>query len=825
MIPAESTALCRTCGMPLPGGKWSSACPRCLIEAFSEEEKPRTADGFAAGYTILEEVARGGMGVVHRAQQHRPSRIVALKRIVSFQANPQETVLRFRREAEAIAALDHPNILPIYEVNESEDGFPFFSMKFATGGSLREAAPALQSRPNECAGLIAKVARAVAHAHENGILHRDLQPGNILLDGNGEPLVSDFGLAKWLDHESDLTRTLTAFGTPGYIAPEQAEGAELTPAADVYSLGAILFNLLAHRPPFVGTTVLSVIHQAAASPAPRLRSLVPGIDRDLETIVARCLEREPQARYQSARALAEDLERWLAGRPILARHARPATRIWRWSRRNPYLAAAATTSLVLAFALAWLVRDRSAAPSRVPAPAKSIAVLPFANLSGDPENAWFAEGVVDGILARLSKIAALKVISRSSTQRFQSAPGNIREIARQLGVQHILEGRVRKSGETVRMTVQLTHAPSQTNLWTETYDRKSTDLFQVESEIAQCIAAALATTLTGREQRAIQARQSTNVAAHHAYLKGRYFWNKRMPESYKEARDYFQQAVTLDPTYASAYAGLSDAYQFLATTDVPSRRESFAKAREAARKAIELDDTLAAPHASLGLIAMNHDWDWAKAEQEFRRAIELDSNYATAHQWYAEYLMAVGRFDEGLAAIKRARELDPLSMIINADTGKFLYFARRYEDAIQQLQETMKMDPAFLDTQFWLGAVYTTTGRYEEAIREFEKFREPSRAWTLTCLGYVYGVSGRREEAERILPELKQLTREGSLDPQGLRYVYMALGKTEETFAMLEQEYEVRSTGLISLKTHPWYDSIRSDPRFPDLLRRMKLAP
>src|SRR5436190_10081862 len=288
-------------------------------------------------YEILEEIGRGGMGVIYRARQQHSRRIVAVKRILAHQVNSHETLVRFRREAEAVASLDHPNILPIYEVSESEEGLPFFSMKFAMGGSLRAAASALRAKPRECVRLMAKIARAIAYAHSKGVLHRDLQPGNILLDENGEPMVSDFGLAKWLDQNSDLTRTLETLGTPGYIAPEQTEypADKLTSAADIYSLGAILLYLLTGRPPFVGPNVLVVIHQAAATPAPRLRSLAPSLDRDLETIIGRCLESDPKARYKSAGALADDLEHWLQHEPIAARRTGPLTRGRKWVRRNP----------------------------------------------------------------------------------------------------------------------------------------------------------------------------------------------------------------------------------------------------------------------------------------------------------------------------------------------------------------------------------------------------------------------------------------------------------------------------------------------------------
>src|SRR6266850_5838675 len=414
---SESPAKCRHCGATTRLG--NGLCLSCTLREGLEDDREASSESFQAilaedevrdthwrvgNYEILEEIGRGGMGVIYRARQRHSRRIVALKRMVSYHADSRETLERFRREAEAAASLDHPNILPIYEVGQAEDGLPFFSMKYAAGGSLQKAEPALRGEPRECVRLMAKVARAVQYAHEHGVLHRDLKPGNILLDGGGEPFVTDFGLAKWLDTSTDLTRTLAIFGTPGYIAPEQAKGpaAKLTPAADVYSLGAILFDLFTGRPPFLGEHALAVIQQASEKPAPKLRSLAPALDRDLETICAKCLEREPNARYCSAGDLAEDLERWLEGRHIIARPVSPPARVWRWSRRNPVVAGMAALLLMLGTAVGALVwKGQFATPSA----ASGIAVLPFENLSAEDESAFFADSVQDGILTKLARVA------------------------------------------------------------------------------------------------------------------------------------------------------------------------------------------------------------------------------------------------------------------------------------------------------------------------------------------------------------------------------------------------------------------------------------
>src|SRR5437870_740543 len=447
---------------------------RQAFESVLEEANVTDKEWRLGHYEILEEIGRGGMGVIYRARQQHSRRIVAVKRIRAHQVNSHETLVRFRREAEAVASLDHPNILPIYEVSESEEGLPFFSMKYATGGSLRTAAPVFRTEPRECARLMAKVARAIAYAHGKGVLHRDLQPGNILLDENGEPMVSDFGLAKWLDKNSDLTRTLETLGTPGYIAPEQTEcpTADLTGAADIYSLGAILFYLLTGRPPFVGPNVLYIIHQAAATPAPRLRSLAPSLDRDLETIVARCLERDPTARYRSAGALAEDLEHWLRHEPTRARRSGVFTRGGKWVRRNPTSTVLVASLVALAAAIVVMFWE-SQLPRPVPPLPAGIAVLPFENLSAEPENAFFTDGVQDEILNDLAKIADLKVISRTSVMQYKSGvKRNLRQIANELGVAHVVEGNVQRAANRVRVTVQLIDARTDTHLWVERYDRQ-----------------------------------------------------------------------------------------------------------------------------------------------------------------------------------------------------------------------------------------------------------------------------------------------------------------------------------------------------------------
>ncbi len=471
------------------GDEVSKAVYQSVLNELDARDKPWQL----GNYEILEQIGYGGMGVIYRARQRHSRRIVAVKRVLSYRADSQGALQRFRREAQAVASLDHPNILPIYEVSESEDGLPFFSMKFAEAGSLRENAASLRNQPRKCMELMAKVARAVEYAHSRGILHRDIKPGNILLNDRGEPLVSDFGLAKLLDGNNDLTRSLTTFGTAGFIAPEQANGAaaDVTPAADVYSLGAVLFNVLAGRPPFLGSNPLSVIRQASERPAPKLRTLSrnSGVDRDLETICARCLERDRKARYQSAGDFAADLERWLSGRPIAARRISPPARMWRWSQRNPKLVGAATAGLLLGAAAVWLFRGELFQASQFNPPDRSIAVLPFTDSSDTKDQGYLCDGVSEEILDTLAHVDGLRVAARTSS--FSLKGKNTKEVGEKLNVENVLEGSLQRQGNRIRMTAELIDARSGFRVWAETYDRELDGAFAVQDEIARSIVDAL----------------------------------------------------------------------------------------------------------------------------------------------------------------------------------------------------------------------------------------------------------------------------------------------------------------------------------------------
>ena len=659
----------------------------------------RDADWRLGNYQILEEIGRGGMGVIYRARQRHSRRIVALKRVLAYHADSQETLARFRREAEAAAHLDHPNILPIYEVGQCEDELPFFSMKFAAGGSLVETAPALRREPRRAAALMARVARAVQYAHVRGILHRDLKPANILLDGHGEPLVSDFGLATWLDGVSDLTHSLTIFGTPGYIAPEQAnpalaEAAKLTPAADVYSLGAILFDLLTGRPPFLGEHALAVIQQASETCAPKLRSLAPTLDRDLETICAKCLERDPTARYRSAGALAEDLERWLEGRSIIARPVSLPLRLWRWSKRNRMTAAMTALSLALATVVGTLIWKGQFASAP---PTTGIAVLPFESLSGDKDNTFFADGVYDGVSSKLAKLVNLRVISHESVARFRGLH-NTYKIGRALDVPYVLEGSVRREAGRIHLNAKLIDTRTDTQVWAEEYDRDLTDLFAIQSEIAQKVADKFDTKVSSTEKVAIQEAPTTDLVAYDLYLRGKQLvdgisFSTRAKEDLLQAVRLLEQAVARDPSFVIAYdllAGAHDRIYFLGFDHTEARLQLAETAMQSIRR---LSPESGETHLAF---AQHLYWaygDYDRAQEELAAArrtlpnesrIPLMSGYIDRRQ---------GRWEKSLEEMNKALELDPHNFSILQQISLTYQALRRYKEMAATLDTALAMVP------------------------------------------------------------------------------------------------------------------------------------
>jgi len=771
-------------------------------------------------YEILGEIGRGGMGVIYRARQQHSRRIVAVKRVVSYHGDSHETLTRFRREAEAVASLDHPNILPIYEVSVSEDGLPFFSMKFATGGSLDHAESTLRTEPRKCVQLLAKVARAVEYAHSRGILHRDLKPGNILLDSRDEPLVSDFGLAKWLDANKDLTKSLTTFGTPGYIAPEQAEGApaDLTPAADVYSLGAILFNLLTGRPPFLGPHALSVIKQASETPAPKLRSLTPLHDRDLETICARCLERDPKARYQSAGDLATDLERWLDGRSIIARPILAPALIWRWSRRNTKLVATGAACLLLGAGIIWFFRGEFAKRLPFEPPAKSIAVLPFVDLSQAKDQEYFCDGISGEILDALAKIDGLRVVARASSFSFKGNSADVGGVGKKLNVENVLEGSLQREGDRIRITAELINARTGFHLWSETYEREMGGVFALEDEITRSIVETLKIKLAV----AFPVHKQRNTEAYDLYLQGLYFSNRSSEEDLRRALGFFQSALEKDPTFSRAWTGISKVWYFLADVYVRPT-EAYAASKEAALKAIALDEKDAEAHCYLSEAKRVLDWDLTGADAELKRALQLDPNSAPAHFFRGLLPLFRGELQEGLRFVLEAKKLDPVSPITSYVATAAYLANNRIDDAIAEGQWTLQLDPNYFYLDSNLAAAYREKGNFAEAIVLYTKAEEVTH-FPSSGLAITYARMGRQMEARNILTQLLQAREKRYVSAPLIAAVYVAFDDKEEAFRWLERAFAEHSGILQWIAFLPEFRALHSDARFPHLLRRIGVA-
>ncbi len=687
---------------------------RAARSAGHGESVPRRTKmlGDFGDYELLEEVGRGGQGVVYRARQKSLNRTVALKVIGLGHWATEVHLKRFRREAEAAASLEHPCIVPIYEVGE-HDGSCYFSMKLVEGGQLDEVVRS-EPIPLRCAvELIAKVARTVHYAHEHGILHRDIKPGNILVDQKGEPHLTDFGLARLVETESTVTRTMEVLGTPSYMAPEQAVGnnAALAAETDVYGLGAVLYQLLTGQPPFAGGTTYETIKLLLDSEPRQPRMLNPKIDRDLSTICLKCLEKDPKRRYSSALALAEDLEHWLKHEPIRAHRTGVLTRSRKWVRRNPSIAVMATMLLALAVPLGvmiWKSETEQLSASNLVAPEKTIAVLPFSNLSKEPENAFFANGVQDEILTDLARIADLKVISRISAMHYKSGTArNLREIGRQLGVANVVEGSVQRIGKRVRVNAQLVDTRTDRHLWGQTYDRDLSDVFAIQSEIAKTIADQLHAKLSPSEEVSIERPPTGDIAAFDLYTRAKNIllegYNQTKAE-YLEAVDLLNQAVARDPSFLDAYCQLAYAQDWLyfgggnALDHTPAR---LALAEAAIEAAARLNPNAGETHLAR---AQNLYWgylDYNGALAELEIARQTLPNDFRVPRLMGHIQRRQGHWEESTRNLERSAELNPHNIETRVAIAINYTFLRRYADLKSALASTLAVFPNDLDTAYW----------------------------------------------------------------------------------------------------------------------------
>ncbi len=748
----------------------------------------RLKTALADRYPIEHELGQGGMAIVFLAHDLRHDRDVALKILrpeLAAEIGPD----RFLREIKFAARLTHPHILPLYDSGEA-DSFLYYVMPYVEGESLRDKLNReKQLGVDETVEIAKGVAAALDYAHRQGVIHRDIKPENIMLH-EGVALVADFGIGKALSAAADtgaLTRAGTAVGTPAYMSPEQASGeTEVDGRSDIYSLACVVYEMLGGEPPFTGPTVQAVITKRLVETAPHVRSL-RDVPEPMDEAICKALARERVDRFSTAAMFAETL----AAASQSAVHISPVPE----ARTEP-------------------VTD-----------AKSIAVIPFANLSADPANEYFSDGMTEEIVNAIAKIEGLQVASRTSTFALKGKELEIGEIGRKLRVGSVLEGSVRKAGNRIRIAAQLINVANGYHLWSETYDRELEDVFAIQDEISHAIVDVLKLRLKGKEERMPLVVPATeNLEAYTLYLKGRFFYNRFKEPDLKRSLDLYRQALAEDPGYARAYAGIADSWVDMAD-DWLSPDDAYPRAKEAAEKALELDANLAEPFTSIGKVLGWYEWDFEGAVQELERAIRLNPNYAEAHFTLGSVLPCLGRLDQAIPAIRRALELDPLSWNVSYWLARFLLYQRDYDGSIEQCRETLEMHPGLHRAYFTMGHAHLQKGDPEAALAEYRRAQtvEGSVPSYDAFIARGLAITGEDEKARRILAGLVERATERYIRPEILAVGYAAVGEKDEAFAQLEKALEARSAGLVYLVVDPMYDPLRDDPRFRELVERVGL--
>lgn len=778
-------------------------------------------------YRILEEVGSGGMGVVYRARDDKLERDVAVKVLPSGSLCDEASRRQFRKEALALAKLSHPNIETIYEF-DTQDGTDFLVMEYVPGKTLAQKLASGALPEKEVIALGLQIVAAMEEAHNRGIVHRDLKPRNIAITARGQAKVLDFGLAKLLpttkDATSDsLTETQAGAGTLPYMPPEQLHGEPTDARSDIYTLGAVLYEMGSGHRAFAedipSRLIAAILHQPPVSP----RAFNPRISPELERIILKCLDKDPGRRFQSAKELLVDLQRLgtvpRAQDPPL-RPAIPSS--WGKSLKLAAYCAAGFLSLAAVLTAAnvggW--RDRLLGRPRL-APIRSLAVLPLENRSHDPEQDYFADGMTDELITELAKLNAVRVISRTSVMRFKNTDKSLPEIATSLNVDAVVEGSVQRVGDRVKINARLLQARTDQELWARSYEHDLKDVLSLQNEVAEAIAGSIEATL--RPSQGSQKARPVDPVAHEAYLKGLYYWNKRNPDGLTKAMKYFQEAIKEDPNYALAYAGLSYTFAFAPELGIPSETAKLNQ-KASALKAVELDGSLSEAHTALAA-AFGGEWNWSRAESEYRRAIELNPNYATARHWYSIQLSILGSHDEAVNEAKRALELDPLSLIIQANLGGRYLRAGRYDEAISECQKALDMDASFAVAHYCIGFARLQKGQLPDAIAALKSAAQLSQGdpESLSALGYAYAVSGNTKEASKIIRQLQESSNGKYYPAYYIALVDAGLGQKQDALSSLARAYEHRSAELAFAKTEPMLASLRGEAKFRDLLLRVGL--
>jgi eukaryotic-like serine/threonine-protein kinase len=776
-------------------------------------------------YEIIAALGAGGMGEVYRARDLRLQREVAVKVLPQRLARDPSALARFEREALSLAALSHPQIVALHDFGE-HDGMTYAVMELLEGETLRQR---LQRSPltwSEAVAVGVQIAEGLAAAHSKGVVHRDLKPENVIVARSGALKILDFGLAR-TDAALPLDQAATAgptepgmvLGTLSYMPPEQVRGQSVDARSDIFALGCVLYEMVAGRPPFARATTADTVAALLGPAEPALPVGEASLPPALEQAVLRSLERDPDARFQSAQDLAFAL-RMISG---VSRALPPPARAMAAGRpqlrRRWLLAALAAAAVGVAGWLAWA---RRGSPPEV----RSLAVLPFANEGGDPELEYLGDGIADTLIHDLSQLRDVRVMARSTVFRYRGPAVEPLSAGRDLKVDAVLTGRVVPRGDLLTVEAELVDVASGTRLWGERYQGPFARVMRVPEEVAREISSTLQLRLSPEQAARLGRRETEDPEAYRLYLKGRFYWNKRTGDGFRRAIEFFEQASARDPQYALPHVGLADTYALMAAYSVSPPGQSMPKARAAAEQALALDDQLAEAHATLGLVKLLYDWDQDESERRFRRATSLKPGLASGHHWFAELLMATGRTDEALAELGRAEELDPLSLIVPTDRGRALFFARRYVPALAECQRSLDAERAYAPALITRGMVLEELGRYPEALVGYRQVAaltgDPQHA---TMIARALALSGDRPAAERLLAEIEAQARERYVSPYSLALVHASLGHADEAFRQLDRALEERSSWMAFAAVNPRLDSLRGDPRFGEVRRRVGLSP
>lgn len=780
-------------------------------------------------YKILKHLGGGGMGEIYLVEDTKLGREVVLKLLPPDFATDSTRMRRFTQEAKAASALNHPNVAHLYELGEA-DGFHFIIMEYVAGKTILEECNTEKPNFEKILNMAIQIADALDEAHSNGILHRDIKPSNIMITSRGRIKVLDFGLAKIMTEgvETDsalntLSQTApgTVLGTVPYMSPEQILGRPLDVRSDIFSLGVTFYQMVTWRLPFNGASTNEVIDQILHTQPVAISRFNYNVTPEFEKIIRKCIEKDPERRYQSTRELLIDLknlQRDMTGGQQIS-SALPAAKI---KTRSAFLWIIPILLIIAAIAAVAYLRTSHGKVIR------SIAVLPFTNSSADSKTQFLSDGITESIINSLSQLHQLRVLARSSVFTYKNTQGDLRTVGRDLKVDAVVTGSILQQGNIILVQANLVDVSDGAQLWGEQYNSGTSNVLAIQSDISRKISDNLRLQLTGNEKQLITKQFTENNDAYQLYIQGRYYWNKRSEEGLRKAIEFFQDAIKIDPNYALAYAGLADCYDSLGfnyDAGASNPREIMPKAEAAALKSLELDPNLAEGHTSLAFVRLNYDWDWPGAEKEFQEAIHLNPNYAQAHHWYSHYLTAMGRTNDSLSESKTSLQLDPLARIINVHLGWHYVFARQPDLAIGQLKKSIEMNEFDYQAHWYLGVAYSMKLDYPQAIKELEYAVSLMHGSPETKgeLGYLYGISGNRQRALQMLNELEELSTKKYVSPYLRAQIYLSLGDKDQTFHWLQEAYDARSDALVYLKVDPRLDPLRNDPRFVDLLRRMKL--